>query len=166
MYRTIADFLEDWKHESESTLKLFRNMTDDSLSEIVHPKVRTLGFLSWHIVHTLYEMPAKTGINVDIPSHQDYNGEIVKQIVEAYEKGSAQLAAAIKNSWKDTDLEKTDNMYGQQWKRGVTLQILLRHQSHHRAEMLVVMRMLGLPVFGIYGPAQEEWAQMGMPAMK
>ena len=48
----------------------------------------------------------------------------------------------------------------------MTLSILIRHQAHHRAEMVILMRMLELPVIGIYGPVKEEWAQWGMEAMK
>ena len=39
---------------------------------------------------------------------------------------------------------------------------LVRHQAHHRAQMTVLMRQAGLAVPGIYGPAREEWAAMGM----
>src|SRR5947208_1276457 len=51
MYRSINDFLSDWKYESESTLKIFKILTDESLSKKFHEDVRTLGFLSWHITH-------------------------------------------------------------------------------------------------------------------
>jgi hypothetical protein len=30
----------------------------------------------------------------------------------------------------------------------------------------VLMRQAGLSVPGVYGPAREEWAAMGMPAME
>ncbi|MBK9413922.1 MAG: hypothetical protein IPN61_11015 [Bacteroidetes bacterium] len=52
------------------------------------------------------------------------------------------------------------------WKRGTTLTILIKHEAHHRAEMIVLMRMLGLPVVGPYGPTREDWAKFGMPTMK
>ena len=165
MYHHISDFLEDWGHESASTLKLFKNLSDESLSKKVHPKVRTLGFLAWHIIHTLHEMPLRTGLNINIPAHPDYSGESVKQLLEFYEKGSAMLVEEIKKNWTDEDLKKEDDMYGQMWKRGITLKILITHQAHHRGEMLVLMRMLDLPVVGIYGPTKEEWAQYGMPEL-
>lgn len=57
-------------------------------------------------------------------------------------------------------------MYGEMWKRGTTLTILIKHEAHHRAEMIVLMRMLGLPVVGPYGPTREDWAKFGMPTMK
>ncbi len=53
-------------------------------------------------------------------------------------------------------------MYGEKWTRGVTLQVLVNHQIHHRAQMTVVMRLLGLGVPGVYGPAKEEWSSYGM----
>jgi uncharacterized damage-inducible protein DinB len=53
-------------------------------------------------------------------------------------------------------------MYGQQWKKGVALYYLVAHQTHHRAQMTTLMRLLGLRVPGIYGPSQEEWKEMNM----
>ena len=55
-------------------------------------------------------------------------------------------------------------MYGEQWPRGTTLLALILHQTHHRAQMTVLMRQAGLAVPGLYGPAREEWAAMGLPA--
>ena len=166
MYYHIKDFLTDWDYESDSTIKLFRNLTEDSLEIKVHPNVRSLGFLSWHIIHTIQEMLLRTGLKVDIKEQQSFNGESVKEICEIYEKGKISVSESIKKNWTDSDLGKEDEMYGDMWKRGMTLSILIRHQAHHRAEMVVLMRMLGLPVIGIYGPVKEEWAQWGMEEMK
>ncbi|MBK6398339.1 MAG: DinB family protein [Bacteroidetes bacterium] len=166
MYRVLEDFLTDWKYESQSTLSLFKNLTDDSLTKVVHPDVRTLGFLAWHIVHTMQEMMAKVGLNVDIKDQENYSGENVKELCSAYENGANSLAEEIKKKWTVDDLQKEDNMYGEMWKRGTTLTILIKHEAHHRAEMIVLMRMLGLPVVGPYGPTREDWAKFGMPTMK
>ncbi len=166
MYYHIKDFLTDWEYENDSTLKLFRNLTDQSLAKQVHSNVRTLGFLSWHIIHTLQEMMARTGLKIDIKEQQNYNGESVNELCETYINGARLLSEAITKNWSDADLGKEDEMYGDMWKRGMTLSILIRHQAHHRAEMVVIMRILGLPVTSIYGPVKEEWAQWGMEAMK
>jgi uncharacterized damage-inducible protein DinB len=166
MYHHISDFLTDWEYESQTTLSLFRHLTNDSLEKEIHPNVRTLGFLSWHIIHTMQEMLGKAGLVIAIKEQQDYSGEKISEICEAYEKGAKLVAEAVKNSWKDSDLTIEDEMYGDKWKRGTTLSILIRHQAHHRAEMVVVMRLLGLNVVGAYGPKKEDWAQWGMEAMK
>ncbi|MNF01709.1 DinB family protein [compost metagenome] len=55
-------------------------------------------------------------------------------------------------------------MYGELWEKGKILRVLISHQSHHRGQMTVIMRILGLPVPGLYGPSKEEWAEFGMIA--
>jgi uncharacterized damage-inducible protein DinB len=57
-------------------------------------------------------------------------------------------------------------MYGEKWKRSATLLALIRHEIHHRGEMIALMRLAGLAVPGIYGPTREEWAQWGMEPPK
>ena len=52
-------------------------------------------------------------------------------------------------------------MYGDKWKRGITLNVLITHQAHHRGQMTVLMRQAGLKVPGVYGPSREEWAGTG-----
>ena len=70
MYRTVQDFIEDWKHESASTLKVMTALTDDSLKQKVTTEGRSLGFLPWHIITTLNEMGSKAGLKVDFDAPQ------------------------------------------------------------------------------------------------
>lgn len=57
-------------------------------------------------------------------------------------------------------------MYGEMWAEGKTLSVLVTHQIHHRSQLTIVMRLLGLKVPGTYGPSNEEWAAYGMPAQE
>ena len=166
MYRHIHDFLQDWKLESASTLKLFRKLTDESLTKKIHPDVRTLGFLAWHIIYTMHEMMKLAGLDVDVRDQADYAGESADEICKVYEHGAQSLANEVSTKWTDADIDKEDNMYGQKWKRGSTLQILLRHQTHHRAEMIPLMRIAGLVPVGVYGPTKEEWVAWGKEPLK
>ena len=163
MYRTIQDFLTDWTQESESTLKMFKNLTDSSLNQKVSANGRTLGFLAWHIVLTLGEMGEKAGLKVDAPPENEHDPKEASVIVAAYEKAGASVAAEVKQKWNDGMLAEEIDMYGEKWTKGQTLSTLLVHQMHHRGQMTVLMRQAGLKVPGIYGPAYEEWENMGMP---
>ena len=163
MYRTIQDFLDDWKHESNATIKVFKNLTDSSLNQRVSPDGRSLGFLAWHLILTLGEMGGKAGLKINAPSEDTPVPKKASDIVAAYENGGASVGTSVKESWNDGMLNDEIDMYGQKWTRGATLSSLVVHQIHHRAQMTVLMRQAGLKVPGIYGPSKEEWSQFGMP---
>lgn len=162
MFHSLNEFLKIWEYESDSTLKLFRLLTDDALQQKVNEGGRTLGRLANHIIETLSEMPHRLGLPI---AEQQADFHTAAEIVQAYEKANNDLMAALKANWSDADLEKETNMYGEHWKNGYSLFVLLTHQAHHRGQITVLMRQAGLPVIGVYGPAKEEWAQMNMPAM-
>jgi hypothetical protein len=47
MFSTIQDFINTWSHEADSTMKLLKNLSDESLFQQVYPGGRTLG--GWRI---------------------------------------------------------------------------------------------------------------------
>jgi uncharacterized damage-inducible protein DinB len=166
MYRSIGDFVLDWKYESDATLKILRTLTDQSLSQRITQDGRSLGFLAWHITLTLGEMGSKMGLDVATAPEDTEQPAHAAEIASAYEVGSRSVLQAVKSSWTDASLEDEVDMYGEKWKRGSALSSLVMHQTHHRAQMTVLMRQAGLKVPGIYGPAKEEWVQLGMPPQK
>ncbi len=163
MIRRIEDFTGAWSYESGATLKLMRACTDASLSRAVAPGGRTLGRLAWHITVTLGEMLGHAGLAVSGPA-PDAPVPALAEIVAAYEASAKAVSVAVAAQWTDAMLEEKVPMYGEQWRRGDVLSSLIAHQAHHRGQMTVLMRQAGLRVPGIYGPAAEEWAEMGMPA--
>lgn len=164
MYRRIADFKNVWAYESDSTLKVLRALTDASLAQSVGPEGRTLGRLAWHVTVTPREMLARTGLTLEGPDEHAPVPKAAAAIVSAYEATARSAAEQVQQHWTDATLELEDEMYGDRWSRGVTLHVLVTHQSHHRGQMTVLMRQAGLTVPGVYGPAREEWAAFGMPA--
>jgi len=164
MYRKLKDFINDWTQESESTLKVFNNLTDESLTKKVNENVRTVGRLAWHITSSVGEMAHRTGLTFKSVDENSSVPNTAKEIVEAYKNDSENMIAEIKEKWNDETLLAVDDMYGEKWKRGNTLKVLINHQIHHRGQLTVVMRLNGLKVPGIYGPSKEEWANYGMPA--
>jgi uncharacterized damage-inducible protein DinB len=164
MFRRVDDFKRAWAQESENTLKMLRALTDASLPQAVSDEDRTLGRMAWHVTTSLGEMLRRTGLAVAGPSHDAPAPATAGAIVEAYETAAKAVAEGVGTSWTDATLETEDDMYGERWPRGLTLQALVVHQAHHRGQMAVLMRQAGLKVPGVYGPAREEWATFGMPA--
>lgn len=166
MYYKIQDFISDWTYESEATLKILDCLNDRALSQRVTPDGRNLGFIAWHIAETIGEMITRTGLKVFRPDEKHYDVTRSSVIRECYKSSSESLVEKIKANWTDDSLMEEDEMYGEKWKRGYTLDALVKHQAHHRGQMTVLMRQAGLKVPGVYGPAYEEWAQWGMEAPK
>ena len=164
MYRKLEDFISDWTYESEATLKTFNNLTDESLTKKVNENVRTAGKLAWHITTSMGEMGHRTGLTFQSVNENSPVPTTAKEIIEAYKKDSENMLSEIKEKWNDKDLLTEDDMYGEKWKRGTTLGVIISHQIHHRAQLTVVMRLNDLKVPGVYGPAKEEWTEYGMPA--
>lgn len=166
MYRKIEDFVKDWAYESESTLKIFNNLTAESLTKKVNENVRTAGRLAWHITTSIGEMAHRTGLIFKTVDENSPVPTTAKEIVDTYKEASANLLSEIKEKWKGEKLFEEDDMYGQKWKKGTTLAVIISHQIHHRAQLTVVMRLNGLKVPGIFGPSKEEWVNFGMPAQE
>lgn len=166
MFNSIEEFLTNWDHESESTQKILDTLTDESLSQEVSPKDRTLGRIAWHIVTTLDEMVSRTGLDFKATPHDAPVPEKAAEIAEAYRSSNNTMVAAIKEQWNEETLNELKEMYGEQWSVATILSILTSHQTHHRGQMTVLMRQAGLSVPGVYGPSREEWALFGEEAPK
>ena len=166
LINSISGFLEAWKYEGPTTVKVFNNLTDESLNQKVTPEGRSLGFIAWHITQTIGEMMSKTGLSFPEFDEHAPVPATAAEITKQYEKLSALMVEQVEKNWKDEMLQDDLNMYGQTWKRADVLVSLLSHQNHHRGQMTILMRQAGLRVPGVYGPSKEEWAEYGMPTME
>lgn len=164
MYYKISDFIEDWKYESESTIKVLNNLTDEVLTVKFNNEIRTAGRLAWHIVGAVAELRHRMGLGIKEIDQDSPFPSAAKEIVDEYKRASDGLIKEIKEKWNDDTLSIEDEITGkgERWSRGKTLGALVTHQIHHRGQLTVVMRLAGLKVPGIYGPAKEEWANYGM----
>ena len=160
MFVSVDNFLTVFKQETDATRRLLDKLTDDSLSQPNHPDIRSVGRAAWHIVTTYPELCGHLDIAVDGPGEKDPVPAKAADIIDAYAACVAAVSRAVKN-WPDADLQKVDDLYGEQWPRGKSLHVLLAHEIHHRGQLTVFMRLAGLPVPGIYGPSKEEWANYG-----
>jgi uncharacterized damage-inducible protein DinB len=168
MFRRMEDFISCWKEEASRTLAVMEAIPDAAMGQAVNAEHRDLKRMGWHLVETLIEMPGRLGVEVE-GAHLMEAGLMAEPpqsmvlIRDAYARASASLLSLLE-SWPDGELERENEMYGETWKRGFTLGVLVAHQTHHRGQMTVLMRQAGLKVPDIYGPAKEGWAAYGMEA--
>ena len=163
MYHTIDEFIADWTEETKGTQKILDALTDVSLKQGGLPDDRTLGKLGWHIALCISEMMGQTGLMIESPKRDTPIPTSAKKISSTYKTASENFIKELKNKWTNETLNKEFDMFGFKWTGIMTLNSLIRHEIHHRAQMTILMRQAGLRVPGVYGPSKEEWAEMGMP---
>jgi len=166
MYRHIADFEEDWAHESASTLKMLRVLTDASLEQRVTSSTRSVGRLAWHIAMGIPEILTAANVSEVVGDPHSAAPPSAAEIVAGYEAAAGSVVAAVRSAWSDDQLADEIPMYGMTWTKGHVLSILIRHEAHHRGQLSMAMRHAGLAPPGPYGPTREDWASMGMEAME
>jgi uncharacterized damage-inducible protein DinB len=170
MFRRLDDFRKAWTEEAQHTVAVMDTIPDSAMDTVIAETHRDLRRLAWHLVESAIEMPTHMGLT--IPGAELVKGGFIgpppagmQAIIEAYSAASDALLKGIEN-WSDADLERDDEMYGEIWKRGHGLMVLLVHQTHHRGQMTVLMRQAGLLVPSIYGPVKEGWSAYGVEPPK
>lgn len=164
MYTSISEFVGEWNQEATSTQKVLDALTDSSLQQTVSPNDRTLGRIAWHVVTSIPEMLTEFGVNVDMVKRPATVPSSANEIAESFRKVSAATIDAVTQQWTDESLKEIRNVFGMDLPKAVTLSLLIKHIIHHRGQITVLMRQAGLKVPGVYGPAREEWSQIGMEA--
>jgi uncharacterized damage-inducible protein DinB len=164
MFTSVQHFTESFKYESESTLKLFKNITNEALLIKPNDDIRSIQRLVWHITITLGEMLGKAGLTIQCPEEHSSPLNDMNEIYNTYAKAAKSVLEQVALHWTDDDLNTKVPMYGDVWTKGTILSVLIKHEVHHRGQLTVLMRLNGLKVPGIYGPSKEEWAEWNMPA--
>ncbi|MBS2969945.1 DinB family protein [Metabacillus sp. KIGAM252] len=162
MYITVADFIFEWKKEAGLTQKLMDRLTDDSLKQQVYPEGRTLGSIVWHFTVNIPDYLAEFGLEIDRIGTEESVPSSAQEIAAAFKDVSAEAARVIQGQWKDETLKQVQEAFGRQESNASILMGLIKHIVHHRGQATVLMRQAGLKPAWIYGPAKEDWIEMGI----
>lgn len=164
MFRTINDFTRAFQYEYETTLKVFKNIDNETLNLKPHDKIRSMQRLVWHITITLGEMLGKAGLKIDCPDEHSEPLKDINEICNVYEKAAKSVLEQVEKNWNNESLTEEVEMYGEKWHRGIILTVLIKHEAHHRGQLTTLMRLNGIAVPGVYGPSREEWAIWNLPS--
>lgn len=164
--RMTCNFINDLQLEADLTLKIFSAVDETKKAIQYNNNTRSLERLAWHITQTFTEMPHRAGfIDSDALAEEPLPATFA-EIIAAYKKYSGNLKTAIVQSLTDAALNDEVDIYGERWTKAKVINSLIAHQTHHRGQMTMLMRVLDIKVPGIYGPSKEEWGIFNMQAME
>jgi len=160
--------LAEFDQEMQNTRKTLERVPDDKWNWKPHEKSGTVGWLAAHIA-TLPGWATMT-INTEEfdyapvsgkSSYQPPKTENSKDLLAVFDKESSEARAALA-SVSDQEMLKTWTLLagGKEIfampRVAVIRGVVMNHLIHHRAQLGVYFRLMGVPVPGLYGPSADE----------
>jgi len=159
--------LPEFDHEAMNTRKTLDRVPDDKWNWKPHDKSGTLGWLASHVAN-LNNWTTVT-INteqldfapVDGPAYTTPKTSNRKEIVEAFDKFTAEARAALVGASDELLMKPWTLLMGGQVLFTMPRAAVLRgfcfnHLIHHRGQLTVYLRLLGVPLPALYGPSADE----------
>lgn len=164
MTQVITDLLKkEIEQEAVSTRKMLALIPDDKQDWKAHEKSMTLKQLALHIA----DIPSWPKLAVDTESinfadQQEapvYNTN--DDLLAIFDKSSADGLEALGRATDDLLLNGTWTMFYGEHKIGTlskyeTVRHSLSQTAHHRAQLGVYLRLLNIPIPGVYGPSADD----------
>lgn len=158
----IDSFLQELEHESKTTRRVLERVPDSKLAWKPHPKARTLGELALHVASTPGAVATLVAQSeTQPPDFKDPSPKNAAELIPALDESIA-TAKRVLATMDDATLNGTWRMQrdGQEilaMPRAALLRsIMLNHWYHHRGQLSVYLRELGVPIPSIYGPSADE----------
>lgn len=162
---TIAEgFAAEFRQEAATTRRFLERFADGQAEWKPHEKSMTLGRLATHVV----EMPDWAGTILGADHFDFAEGGYTPpawntraELIAAHERIAAEFLGRLEGL--------SDAYFGENWQLrqgGKLLQeatrsaavrgFILSHVVHHRGQLSVYYRLLGIPVPGAYGPSADD----------
>ena len=154
----------DLQHELASTRRVLERVPDGQFDFTPHEKSMTLGRLASHVADMTYFTLAildRDELDFAQEAYTFFAGSTQAELLAHFDAGAAALSKAV----AALDMEG----FGFKWTlrngehvilpapRGVLVRGMgINHLVHHRAQLGVYLRLLGIPVPGLYGPSADE----------
>ena len=150
--------------ETANTRKLLNIVPLDKYDWKPHPKSMSLGRLASHVAELPGWVTTTMGADELDFAKMDYQPAAFatnEELIGILDKHTNEAIAALENS-KEEDFEKIwtlrngETVHFQMPKKVVLRAFALSHQYHHRAQLGVYLRLLDIPIPGMYGPTADE----------
>jgi uncharacterized damage-inducible protein DinB len=159
----MQNLLIDLDHEMAATRRLFDRYPDGKGAWQPDHKSRTLSALATHLANIPnHGANILTTAEMDVTTRQPQPPkDSAKELLEAFETGVTRLKSAI----ADIDAARLDEKWTMRMgprvlvseSRAMLMRLMvINHLVHHRAQLGVYLRLLNVPIPGMYGPSADD----------
>lgn len=156
--------LMELSHEVHNIKSHFERLPSEKFDFKPDPKSMPLGILSAHAVESLGWLPQMVGqdvFNFDPTTYVPPHAEDVQELLALTEENLSTAERELQAISDETLMENWKMMIGDEVvvempKAVVVRSFCISHLIHHRGQLTVYMRLLGIPVPPTYGPTADE----------
>jgi uncharacterized damage-inducible protein DinB len=159
--------LGEFDQEMQNTRKILERVPDDKWSWKPHEKSGTVGWLAGHIatlpswLSTTLQTEQLDYAPVGGPPYQPPKTDNRKEVLAVFDKSVEESRAALASATDQEMMKNWTLLAGGQkiftMPRVACIRgMVMNHLIHHRAQLGVYYRLLGIPVPGLYGPSADD----------
>jgi len=155
--------LIELEREKDNTLRVLKNLRNEDFGWKPHEKSMTVGQLANHIVelHNWVDFALTKDVfdfeKDYVPSNINTVEGLIEVLNNDFEKNKKIIESMDENVvFEQWTLQSGQHIIAQLPKTGALRFIITNHLIHHRGQLTVYMRMLDIPVPGIYGPSADD----------
>ena len=159
---TVELLLQELEQEAQTTRRVLERVPNDRLSWKPHDRSMSLGQLALHIASVPGAIAEISQISpFPVPKFEQPSATSAAELIPALDE-SLEKARTILRTLDEADLAKVWRvMDGDREVMAIPVgavlrTIMLNHWYHHRGQLSVYLRQVGVPVPSIYGPSADE----------
>ncbi|HEX4374417.1 MAG TPA: DinB family protein [Puia sp.] len=159
-----TSFIGELKNESINTKKMLEKVPLDKATWKPHEKSMSIGRLATHIAetgHWIYRILEADEFDFAVNPFKPHVAASREELLEIFNNNFNKSIAALENA-SDDEFDKLwtikmgDKILYQLPKKNAIRSWGFSHSVHHRGQLSVYLRMLDIPVPGMYGPSADE----------
>lgn len=160
--------IAEMQHEAASTRKMLERVPAEFMGWKPHEKSMTLGQLAVHVaeLNGWASMICTTDeLNFANFDYKPFVAKTTEELVNYFDETVAKSKETLQNTSDETMmkmwiLRNGDHIILEQPKVVVLRGMVNNHMYHHRGQLSVYLRLLNVPVPGMYGPSADEMEMM------
>jgi uncharacterized damage-inducible protein DinB len=157
-------WLPEFNNEMAITRRLLERVPDRKFDWKPHEKSGTLGWLAGHVaIMPMWAIVTLTtdGLDVEGPNPEMPKMTTRDELLKVFDENLTKARAILEDVTAETLSGKWTFRAGERVifsepRAGVLRGFVMNHLIHHRAQLSVYLRLLDVPVPGIYGPSADE----------
>lgn len=160
----IRSIIGELKFEAGSTKRILDSLPDEQFGWKPHEKSMTLGKLANHVVELTDWVAVvidTAGFNLVTDHFKRSEATTKTELLQNFERSVAGAVKALEATSEEAlqaswTLKRGDITIAEMPKKVALRQMTLNHIVHHRGQLSVYLRLLNVPVPGLYGPSADE----------